>query len=231
MRGVETFNEIVLYGSRGHSQAILSSFEDIWQGRVKLRAVIDDLENGFEHPLLGVPVMSGADRLANFADVPVLLSMGDGGVRKKIAQRLADEGAVLATVIDRTASRVPVDLRLGHGSHVPPYVRFGPYCRIGMGVQLLANAVAHNVTVGDFSTLGYGSLVLGHVCIGSGVTIAPGAILRNGKPERPLTIGDGAVIGVGAVVVRDVPAGAHVIGNPAMPVTAWGRLGSLLTRR
>ena len=64
--------------------------------------------------------------------------------------------------------------------------------------------------------------------IGSGVNIAPHAVIGNGTPDRPLRIGDGAIIGVGAVVTRDVPAGARMIGNPAMPVERWKTLNRLL---
>ncbi|WP_294262987.1 acyltransferase [uncultured Sphingomonas sp.] len=50
--------------------------------------------------------------------------------------------------------------------------------------------------------------------IGANATILPG-----------VEIGEGAMIGAGAVVTRDVPAGATVVGNPAVIVSPRGTKG------
>ncbi|MFN4153575.1 MAG: acetyltransferase [Paracoccaceae bacterium] len=231
IRGVETFDEIVLYGSRGHSQMLLRVLEGMWQGRVRLRAVIDDLDHGFIHPALGVAVISGAERLARFPAVPVLLSMGDGAVRARITARLAGEGATLATLIRRQPETVAPDARVGAGCLVNPTTLISPNVVLGIGVQVLASVIAHDVSVGDFGTLAYGSIINGHVEIGHHVSIGSGAIICNGRPGRPLKVGDGAVIGVGAVVMRDVPAGARMMGNPAMPLRDWMRLQALVRKK
>ncbi|MFN3724308.1 MAG: acetyltransferase [Paracoccaceae bacterium] len=231
MLATETFDEVVLYGSRGHSQMIISVLQGLWQDRVRLRAVVDDLENGHLHPLLGVPVISGAERQAAFPKVPVLLSMGNGDTRAKIVARLNGEGAVLATVIHRNAGRVAADVQFGAGSIVDPLTPISPNVVIGTGVQILAAAIGHDVTIGDFSTLAIGCILNGHIQIGNLVSIGSGAVICNGRPGRPLRIGDGAVIGVGAVILRDVAAGARMVGNPAMTVRDWARLRALVRRK
>ncbi|MDR7125437.1 acetyltransferase [Pseudotabrizicola sp. 4114] len=228
IRGVDSFDEVVLYGSRGHSQMMMAVLQTHWQGRVRLRAVIDDLSHGFTHPTLGVPVISGAERLAQLPAVPVLLSMGDGAVRARIALRLAHEGAVLASIVHRTPGTVAADARFGPGCVIDLTSRICPNVVLGTGVQVLAAVIGHDVSVGDFSTLAFGAIINGHVGIGSHVTIGSGAIICNGRPGHPIRIGDGAVIGVGAVVMRDVPAGARMMGNPAMPVRDWVRLQALI---
>ncbi|WP_103333249.1 acetyltransferase [Pseudotabrizicola formosa] len=230
MQGVEAFDEVVLYGARGHSQMILMVLQGLWQDRVRLRAVVDDLDHGFLHPALNVPVISGAERAARFAQVPVLLSMGDGRVRARIAARLAEEGAVLATAIRRRPDLVAANLQVGPGCVIYPETPISPNVVLGAGVQVLAQAIGHDVTVGDFATLAIGSILNGHVHVGAMATIGSGAILCNGRPGRPLQIGDGAVIGVGAVVLRDVPAGARMMGNPAMPLRDWARLQALVRK-
>jgi serine acetyltransferase len=76
--------------------------------------------------------------------------------------------------------------------------------------------------------IGVDVTICGHVEIGDDVNIAPRAVVGNGRPGRPLRIGAGAVLGVGAVVTRDVPAGARMVGNPAMTLQEWARLRRLL---
>ncbi|TGD42114.1 acetyltransferase [Pseudotabrizicola sediminis] len=230
MQGVEDFDEVVLYGGRGHSEMIMMVLQGLWQDRVRLRAVIDDLNHGFMHPGLNVPVISGVERLARFARVPVLLSMGDGHVRARIAARLADEGAVLATAIRRRPDLVAANVQVGPGCVIYPETPISPNVVLGAGVQVLAQAIGHDVTVGDFATLAIGSILNGHISIGALATIGSGAIICNGRLGRPLRIGDGAVIGVGAVVLRDVPAGARMMGNPAMTVRDWARLQALVRK-
>lgn len=231
VQGVEEFDEVVLYGGRGHSEMIVMVLQALWQDRVRLRAVVDDLEHGFVHPTLNVPVISGADRLARFAQVPVLLSMGDGRVRARIAARLEHEGAVLATALHRRPGHVAANLRVGPGCIVDPAAPVSPNVVLGAGVQALARVIGHDVTVGDFATLAVGSLLNGHITVGAFASIGSGAIICNGRPGRPLQIGAGAVIGVGAVILRDVPAGARMMGNPAMPVRDWVRLQALVREK
>ncbi|MDO8881589.1 acetyltransferase [Pseudotabrizicola sp.] len=230
MQGSESFDEFVLYGSRGHSQMFVIVLEGVWQGRVRLRAVVDDLNNGYLHPSLGVKVISGAERAAHHANLPVLLTIGNGETRAKIAARLAEEGAVLATFINRVPERVAADAKIGAGTIVDPLTRISPNVVIGAGAQILALAIGHDVTIGDFATLAAGCIINGNVQIGAGVNIGSGAVICNGTPGNPLRIGDGATIAMGAVIMRDVPPGARMMGNPAMTVREWMRLQALVRR-
>ena len=228
MKSTSEFDEIAVFGSRGHSMMILRGLEDRWQGRVRVRAVIDDIDHGFTHPLLQAPMITSDDRLRLYPDLPVLVTPGSTALRERIVARLAQEEAILATASCGGQTHVDPAVDYGAGSVTVPHVRIGPNVRIGRAVQVLATIVAHDVQIDDFTNLNIHCSVLGHVQIGSGVNIAPHAVIGNGTPDRPLRIGDGAIIGVGAVVTRDVPAGARMIGNPAMPVERWKTLNRLL---
>ncbi len=228
MKSTTDFDEITVFGARGHTLSILREMETHWRGRVRLRALVDDIENGFTHPALGVPVISSEERLRRLADVPVLLTPGSGSLRGRMARRLAEEGATLATVAFAGQPHVDPAVDYGPGSLCVSFTRIGANVRIGAGAQVLATALGHDVTIGDFATLGFGVCVSGHVEIGAGAHVGPQAVISNGRRGRPLRIGAGAVVGVGAAVLRDVPPGARVIGNPAMPLRDWVRLRRLL---
>lgn len=228
MKHSTEFDEIVVFGSRGHTMMILTGLNALWNGRVHVRAVIDDEQNGGTHPLLGVPVISSDDRLAHYPDLPVLVTPGSPALREKVISRLSQEGATLATTSMHGQPLVDPSVHFGAGAIVGPYTRLGPNVRIGTGAQILSTIIAHDVEIGDFSTVSVHSSVMGHVVIGKGVNVAPNAMIANGTRDRPLHIGDGAIIGVGAVIARDVPAGARMVGNPAMTVERWKALNRLL---
>ena len=97
MKATETFDEITVFGARGHSLMILRGLEEHWQGRVRIRALIDDIENGFQHAQLNVPVLSSDERMTRFPDLPVLLTVTNPALRSRVVARLEAEGATLAT--------------------------------------------------------------------------------------------------------------------------------------
>jgi len=228
MISTDQLGEIAVFGARGHSMLIIKGMEEYWRGSVKVRVLIDDIENGFTHPVMGIPVISSEQRLRDYPDLPVLLTPGSGTTREAAAARLAEEGAVIATATCPKQYWVDPAVHFGPGCVVGPYVRLGPNIRIGKGVQVLSTLVAHDVEIGDFSTLNVNSSVLGHVVIGRNVNIAPNAVIGNGTRDKPLRIGDGAVIGTGAVITRDVGPGARMVGNPAMSVERWKKFSRWL---
>lgn len=221
------YDEIVCYGGAGHAMVMLHAGEHYWNGKVKLRAVVDDRHNGMIHPQLGVPVISAQDRLESYADVPVFMGMGSPSACARIGARLRGEGATFASVPGRPELVHPT-VKLGEGVLVAPHTRIGPNVEVGDFCQLLGDLIAHDVIIGDACHLGVHSSVLGNVTIGAQTNIAPHAVICNGAPGAPLTIGSGATVAVGAVVSRDLPDGSKVIGNPAMPVEDWARLKALI---
>lgn len=227
MKATTSFHEVTVFGARGHSLMILQGLEQHWRGRVRVRALVDDIENGFVHPVLAVPVISSDERHRAFADIPVLLAVTNPPLRRQVVNRLHLEGATLATAVNQEEVHVDPTAQFGPGTVCMPWTRVGPDVTTGVCAIILASIVAHDVQIGDFSTLAGDVLVSGHVNIGNDVNIAPRAVIANGNRKRPLLIGNGAEIGVGATILSDVDAGARMIGNPAMPIRDWVRLRRL----
>lgn len=231
MKDSRDFDEIVVFGARGHSLMILRGLEEYWKGRVRIRALIDDIENGFTHDGLGVPVISSDRRAQEFAGLPVLVTVTNPALRRRVVNRLQAEDACLATATCPDVVNIDPDVRFGPGSVCMPWTRIGPAVSFGPCCIVLASIVAHDIQVGAFSTLAGDALVSGHVKIGDDVNIAPRAVIANGNRQRMIGIGNGAEVGVGAVVISNVAPGGRVIGNPALPMRDWVRLRRLVRQQ
>lgn len=78
--------------------------------------------------------------------------------------------------------------------------------------------VAHNCVIGSDCIIVACTAIAGSVRIGRGVVIAGGVGIKDN-----VTIGDGVRIGGRSGIQHDIPAGAEVIGNPAINVHDYAR--------
>jgi UDP-3-O-[3-hydroxymyristoyl] glucosamine N-acyltransferase len=134
----------------------------------------------------------------------------EAGGRAKIPQignvRIEDDVEIGAgTTIDRATFGSTI---VGRGSRIDNLVQIG-----------------HNVVVGETSVLVAQSGIAGSTRLGRSVILAGQAGVAG-----HLTLGDGAIVGAKSAAVQDVPAGAFVVGHPAVDHREWKRAQAALRR-
>ena len=108
---------------------------------------------------------------------------------------------------------------------------FGGFTRVGRNVMIDGLVhVAHDVSIGDDSTITACAEISGRCELGEGSYVGPNACIRNGAK-----IGRNATVSIGSVVTKDVPDGAVVTGNFAVEHNIWlnfvRTLNSTMTRK
>ena len=205
----------VIWGSSGHAKVLTSLLK--LQGDQVVAYFDNDPHATTASP--NVPLFIGTPGFATWrqqngpgTEIYGLVAIGGDRGPERLAhqQFLAQQGLLISTLVH-------------------PQAAVCPTARLGMGTQILAQAVvAADVTIGTACIINHG-VTLDHECsLGDGVHLAPHATLCGCVTVGDHTlIGAGAVIlprrrigahtlvGAGAVVTRDLPAHVVAVGNPA----------------
>lgn len=195
---------MLIYGFGGHARVVWTA---VRASGSPVEAFFDDLQPVGEWN--DVPV-AGPYRADLHPDAELIIAIGDNTVRRRLAEAAQHR---FGTVVHPSAI-VDDSVSIGGGS----MVLHGAVLQLGVsiGSHVIVNSTAsvdHDSSVGDHCHLAPGVVACGEVRIGNGCLIGAGAVILPG-----MSVGDGAVVGAGAVVNRDVPAGATVVGNPAVRV-------------
>jgi len=167
----------------------------------------------------GIPVISEEDFLSLQCDQRFFnIAISDSQVRKTVASRLIEAGAVPFSLTASNAN-IAYSVELGQGAILSPYSSITANSRVGSFFhQNMYSYVAHDCVIGDYVTVGPRVSINGNVHVNDHVYIGTGAIIRQGDESEPIVVGEGAFIGMGAIVSRNVEAGATLVGYPAREV-------------
>jgi sugar O-acyltransferase (sialic acid O-acetyltransferase NeuD family) len=156
-----------------------------------------------------------------YADMPYVIGIGEGAVRRKVAQRFADKvgfrNLIHPAATFGKGQRKQVESRQGvivcAGARLTSNIVVGDFTIFNINAT-----VSHDCIIGDFVTVCPQACVLGNVEVKSGAWVGAGAIINQGNAQAKTTIGANAMIGSGAVVVRDCEADAVYVGVPARKI-------------
>jgi sugar O-acyltransferase (sialic acid O-acetyltransferase NeuD family) len=190
---------VYLYGAGGHAKVIRDILEEC---DITVKGISDD--NPATTQFMEMEVMYGPKSGEEY-----IVSIGNCGIRRKIAEKLADEGCTFATAIHPSAiiskhATVEEGSVVMQGAIVQSGAKIGRHCIVNT-----AATVDHDCNIGDYVHIAPGVTICGDVTIGEGCWVGAGSVVIQG-----VKIGRGSFIGAGSVVCKDIPEGVVAYGNP-----------------
>lgn len=204
-------NDLIIVGASGFGREIADCVYDInavsptWN----LLGFIDDNLEALNGKQSNLKVLDTIKDHTPKKDVSYVCALAFPEIKEKIILDLKRKGAQFATLIHPLAVVSPSAL-LGEGCVITHFSNVSCNTKIGNFVSILASGVAHDVSIGDFSTLS------GHVYLNGNVTVGRSVYLGCGSMVAPSkTVSSFAKISIGSVVISNVKEGYTMYGNPA----------------
>ncbi len=203
--------EIIIVGASGFGREMVKYIEDINAASPTwvLKGFIDDNLNALDDKPCNYKVLGTIKDWRPSDNEEFVCALAFPTVKQKIVGLLLDRGAHFATLIHPSAM-LHSHCSIGEGTVITPNSVISANAVVGDYVSILGSNVAHDASVGDFSTLSGKCSLNGHVSVGKSVYMGCGVLVAPSKK-----IGDNATVGIGSVVISNVKAGTKVFGNPA----------------
>ncbi len=195
--------KVLLYGGGGHAKVIIDC---LWDSGYAVQGIFDD--NPMLKSIAGIDIIGSYSSLI-FPELPIIISIGDNAIRKKIAQSVSHTPgfSVHPSVLQSPSAQICQGCVLIHGAIIQADVQLGVYCIVNTGAS-----VDHDCVVGDYVHIAPHATLCGNVKVGEGSHIGAGATVIQG-----IKIGRWVTVGAGTVIIRDVPDYAVIVGNPGLP--------------
>lgn len=212
--------QIAIYGAGGFGREIACWIENCQQpcDNLQVACFIDDNRAKQGTIQNGLPVMGLATARECYPQARIVGAVGRPRLRQRLVERATTAGFDFATLIH---PHVECSDWVEIGSGTVICAGNTLTCNIVLGEHVQVNmdcTIAHDVVMGDYTTIAPGVHISGYVHFGKRVYVGTGAVFVHGIEDEPLVIEDDAVIGAGACVIKPVLAGTTVVGVPAKPL-------------
>jgi len=180
-------------------------------GREVLGFLDDNIEPGNQ---LSYTILGALDSWRNYSDSEFVVAIGNPRVRKKIVERLSDQGLrSFATLVDPSV-KMAESVSVGEGSVVcagtiaTVDIDIGDHVIINLNVTL-----GHDDKIFDYVTVAPMVALSGNVTLKEGVEVGTGAAIRQG-----VNMAKGSMLGMGGVLTKDTDSDTIYVGAPAKPL-------------
>ena len=203
--------DIIIVGASGFGREVLRLIENINEVSTtwNILGFIDDNPNALEGVECDYTIIGSIKSWEPKENEVFACALAFPEVKRRVVDSLKARGAMFATLIHPSALINPHS-RILEGAVITTNCSISDNATIGRFATILGSGVAHDASVGDYSTLSGKCQLNGHVMCGSMVYMGCGVLVA-----PSVKIGDGATVGIGSVVISKVKAGTKVFGNPA----------------
>ena len=200
--------QVIIIGAGGHGKVIADIIRACGD---QVLGFLDDSPQPPES-VCGIPVLGKTEDYVNYPDARFVIAIGNGAVRQRVAERLADVGWY--TAIHPSAVISPMETVIGEGTVVMAGAVVNPCAVIGKHCIINTHAgIDHDNRIGDYTHIAVGATLAGTVTVGQNVWVGAGAVVSNN-----LSICDGCMIGAGTVVVRSIEEPGTYVGVPGRKI-------------
>ena len=203
--------ELIIVGASGFGREMVKYIKDINKQKPtwELKGFIDDNLNALDGYPCDYKVIGTIQDWQPAENEEFVCALAFPAVKKKVVELLKGKGAKFVTLIHPSAM-LHTYCSIGEGVVITPNSVISANATVGDFASILGSSVAHDASVGEWSTLSGKCALNGHVQCGKMVYMGCGVLVAPSKK-----IGDGATVGIGSIVISNVKAGTTVFGNPA----------------
>lgn len=202
-----------IYGAGGLGREVRITAESAnaqsrrWENYV----YIDD--NDEIREVQGEEVLTLREAKAKYAELEVIIAVGEPAIRGVLYEKLLKENVSLGTLIHPSVY-IDKSTRIGKGSVICEYASVTSCVDIGENVYVQGHAaIGHDAVIGRHSVIGANSEISGGCVLGERVYMGFLSGLKQG-----LKIGNDVICSAGAIVFRDIDDEMIVVGNPGRVV-------------
>ncbi len=207
--------DLVLIGTGGMAREVRWVIEEINKQNNSWNILGWVSQDPKGHIIAGLPVLGDDDWLLKYdKPIDVVISVGDGKLRKKIAGTLKRNNNISFPNVIAPSAELSPYVNIGKGAIIMNKSLLT--VDIEVGDFFLCNygcTISHDCKLRDYVTINPGARVSGGITIGECSTVGVGASIIQG-----IHVGANSMIGAGAVVIRDVADNITVVGVPAGPI-------------
>jgi len=207
--------DIIIVGAGSAAREILSIIQDInkKEDRWNIIGFIADYGQNIEKYTKGrYKIIGTINEWIPKANEFFTVAIADPKGREFVVNKLREKRAKFVNIIHPTV-RINDYCKMGKGIILYPYASVGNNAKIGDFTFIQGSNIAHDVRIGEFTTVSGLCGILGNVYIGKRVFVGSHSVII---PDK--AVGDDSYIGAGSVVIKNVKSGTKVFGNPAKVV-------------
>ena len=203
--------ELIIVGASGFGREMVKYIEDINRQKPtwNLKGFLDDNLSALDGYPCDYKIIGPIHGWQPAENEEFVCALAFPAVKKKVVELLKGKGAKFVTLIHPSAM-LHTYCSIGEGVVITPNSVISANATVGDFASILGSSVAHDASVGEWSTLSGKCALNGHVQCGKMVYMGCGVLVAPSKK-----IGDGATVGIGSIVISNVKAGTTVFGNPA----------------